>query len=359
MSGLWRLLFGRGAASSVLAATLIAAAVWVLAESQTLREAELELSVIFSTGGSGRILRVAPGSEWGGRVVVNVEGGAAAIDDLRERSKRDVTLTLGAELPAEPGARLIDLRAAVAGSELFRDSGVAIRSAAPESVTLEVDVVEQRTLPLVADVGALEVQGETAVEPAQVTVTLPASFVGLLPPVAEARVDPSRVAELRLGQRATLRQTPVVLRGLPERVWGVRIEPARAAVELQLRARVETFQLPPVPVELLIAPALLSSWAVEIPPEDRELSGVLLVGGAEGVAQVRAGERVVRAVVPLSAADLESGVTEKVPELLGVPPTVIATNANTPVRVRIARRNPDGSVRPIEPAGQPEQPGGE
>jgi hypothetical protein len=327
---------------TILIVTIVSGLVWLFAESRTLRAETITVPVLLDQGGRTIVFRLTEEAEWEGVIDIELAGPAALIDDLRVRAIEGITLELGDEIPGDPGTRRVDLREAVRRDALFAESGATIRRVTPETLALEVDRMETVVLPVQVDLTGVETSGPVTVQPAEVEVRFPGSFKAQMPTQAAARLDPTRLSALVPGRRSELSQVPVELEGLPAGIWGVRLSETRVTVALALRARTQSVQLPELPVYVELAPADLAIWMVEIPPEDRVLSGITLTGPGAMIERLRRGEIRPRAVVSLSSDALERGVDRAPVELVGLPPGVVADFAGREVRVVLRRREAPG-----------------
>ncbi len=313
--------------------TIVTVLVWLFAESRTLRVETITVPVQISLGGRTLVFRITDESDWNSIAEIELAGPVGKIGDIRAAALDGITLELGDELPNEPGVRTVDLRDAIRRDALFKDSGVTIRRVVPETVGLQVDRLETLRLPVEVDLAGVETSGPVRVVPAEVEVQLPASHAEGHDYHAVAKVDTSRLSTLTPGRRAELSQIPIELQGLPEDIWGLRLNTPRVTVSLTLRARTESMQLPELPVYVEMSPSDLALWSVEIPPKDRVLSGVTLTGPGALIDRVRRGEIRPRAVVPVSSEDLQSGVKVVKVQIEGLPPGVVVNIERPEVRV--------------------------
>lgn len=318
--------------------TIVTALVWLFAESRTLRVETITVPVQISLGGRTLVFRITDDTDWNSIVEIELAGPVGKIDDLRAAALDGITLELGDELPNDPGVRTVDLRDAIRRDALFKDSGVSLRRVVPETIGLQVDRLETLRLPVEVDLAGVETSGPVRVTPPEVEVHLPASFVEGHEYHAVAKIDTSRLSTLTPGRRAELSQIPIELNGLPEDIWGLRLVTPRVTVSLTLRARTESMQLPELPVYIEMSPSDMTQWTVEIPPEDRVLSGVTLTGPGALIDRIRRGEIRPRAVVSILTGDLEKGVDHARVEIVGLPPGVVVDIGKPEVRVSAVRR---------------------
>lgn len=333
---------------TALVALVLAGLIWVLAESQTLRSqsVRIQAAVLGPEAAPGAsVVRVGAGQGWNGTIEVELLGSSVRTAELVDRLRAPVTLLLGRELGAlEPGRQTIDLREALRRAEVFVDSGVTIDAVSPAELIVEVDVLEAVDAPVrvVVEGADVELDGPASAVPASVRALVPRGAVldradSLdLPVHVVAMVSDEEVEALPAGREATLVSIPVRLPGaLGESAWGVVFDPGAVDVRLRVRGRLERLVVERVPVEVRVAPAELGRWRVEIPPADRDLVGVTLVGPAAAIERVRSGEIRPVAVVALSFEQLELGVDTAPAVVTGLPTGVRAEPASGEVRLTI------------------------
>jgi hypothetical protein len=328
---------------TVAIVTIVSALVWLFAEARTLRVESLTATVAIQPGARALAYRVLD-PDWTGVVELELAGPAGNIDALREAANESgFLLELGDELSAEPGSRVINLADALRRDRAFADLGVVIRRVTPERTEIETDELVELTIPVELDLEGIETVGDTAVDPAEITIALPASIASSMdaarPPIATVRIDPARLAEIAPGRPVEIRQVPIRSLGLPEDAWGIRFdEPRTVTVTLQLPRRTASHTIPEMPVYLSITPTDLTNWVVEIPPEDRVLTDVTLTGPAAVIAQIRRGDLPLTASVTLTTEDLALGITSAPVSLIGRPSGVVADIAGRTVAVTVTRR---------------------
>ena len=351
MSGSDRKRGGRGASSLTVrtlgVVSLVTVLTWLLAESQTVQRRTLTVDVRLDAGGDSRALRVVPGSAWDGLVEVTLEGAAANVEAVRREARNGFVLTLGEEIGAEPGERVVDLRDALRLDAALVDSGVSVVDVSVPEVAIEVRTVGEVLLPVA--VGLAEgSEGEvTVVDPAAVLARGPTSVLELLGDTGRVTVPESILEGLLPGQSAERVSLAVSVEGrsgerMGSGLWGLRVSPERVAVSVTVRSRVTTAELGSVPVQVLLAPSELDRWEIELAPEDRDIRGVRVTGPAAAVQRVVGGELPLVAVVRLSFEELERGVTVKEAELPVLPGGLRVEADDLTVGVTVRRRGGDG-----------------
>lgn len=327
---------------TVLVVSIVAILVWLFAESRTLRTQTFSIPVEISAGGSGVAFRLIDAGGWSGAVEVEVAGPAGGIDALRGRSGDAVVLEIGSELPAEPGSRMVDLLDAIRRDEVFIESGLTVRRVTPREIGLETDRLATLTLAAEVDLEGLETAGPVTIEPSEITVRLPVGIAEGLDLRAVARIPPSRLATLTPGRRTEISQVPIELAGLPDGVWGLRLQTPRVVVTLALRLRTESLTLREIPVRLSLMPGDLAAWIVEVPPEDRVLENVVLTGPVSAIDRIRRGDIVLGAIATVDLAGVGENTNvasaDGAVRLVGLPAGVVADLGGRTVRIGLRRR---------------------
>ncbi len=347
---------------TILVVSIVAVLVWLFAESRTLRTRTVTVPVEISAGGSGVAFRLTDPDAWTGSVELDLAGPTGLIEALRTRAGDTVVLEIGSELPAETGNRSIDLLEAIRRDELFADSGLTVRRISPRLLDLQTDRLETLTLPAEVDLEGISTAGPVTIEPAEVTVRLPAGIAREVDLHAIARIPPNRLAALTPGRRTEISQVPIELLGLPDGVWGLRLMEPRAVVTLALRVRTESLTLREIPVRLSLLPTDLAGWAFEVPPEHRVLEDVVLSGPVSAIEQIRRGDTVPGALATVDLGGIGEATNEAalagVLRLTGVPTGVVADLSGREIRVEVRRRavieEPPPTERGESPNDRPE-----
>ncbi|MFG0305192.1 MAG: hypothetical protein ACF8Q5_03140 [Phycisphaerales bacterium JB040] len=352
--------------SSIIATTLIAALVWLVAEGQTLRQVQQSLQISFATpeGDSQLIVRPRPFTGWTSEATLQLEGATASIQSLINEISSTVALTTGVELPATPGTHVINLRDAIRRHEAFQGAGVSIISVTPETVEIQVDRLATLSVALQPIVDA-DLDTAATVQPDTVQLSGPSLVIeqwrtanadadGSEAPVIPVRVDPARLTGLTPGVATDLSGVPVQLPEELRGAWSTRVSPARVTVNVRLRSRTSSVTVRELPVRLLLPPEAFGRWLVEIPPEDRALRDVIFTGPQASIDRIQSGEAVPTPVVELSLQELESGVGSKPARFVDLPRGVTYQVSSSIVRVNLrvlAGVDPNGQTTG-QPAGQ-------
>jgi hypothetical protein len=353
--------------NNIILVTLVTFLIWVYAESESLRTEDMAATVVFSAApGSGRAVWLIDSP---GRPIMELklrlEGATAAIDALRRHLHTTIPLTPGGELPMEPAQHSIDLRSALRASPVFAKSGVTIAEVTPATVSVLVDELVTRQVPVRVELPpGTETTGPPEVQPAQATITFPRTLLQALNDLpALASLDRASLTPLTPGRLQRLPgvpiQAPATIRDQPY----VSMDPKAATVTVTLRDQTASIDLPTVPVQIRMSPVAYAEWDVDIPEDSRFLRDVRVTGPSDLIAQIREGKMPVIAYVSLTPEDLTRGALsggifkEAVFSDLPIPNNPLEFDVeDRAVRVSIQKRTHDPGERPTGPNGPPPGP---
>jgi hypothetical protein len=339
----------RAKAINLLVITLVAGLLWLWAAGQTRESDDVQVAVRFVSSQPDASL-VVPSEPI--TVQLELRGARRELDRATDRlSGATLNLRTGRSgVPAAAGTYTIDVVTALSREEKINETGVAIVSATPASIVLEVletATVEAKVVPVVPSV---QLAGEATAQPATVAVTLPKSLVPSLgaEPRVEAFVAASQVANRDPGRWHTVEATLRVAEGLESQAKLIRFAPERVNVNINLASRLRTAVLRIVPVQISGPPADLDGFTVSLDPGDEFLRDVEVSGPAETIQALEAGRAKAIAFVHLSGDDLARRITRQRVGLWLLPPGVTVTRVGAetiesdtpgpPVRLRIADR---------------------
>ena len=329
--------------------TLITVMVWLLAESRMVQTRTLEVQVALSAppatdgGGadSGLVVRqaIGPSDQVPLRsATIQIEGSTSGIDQFVRLMQNRIELTLGREIPAQPGTHMLDLRTVLRQSSELAVHGLTITEVSPATVMVEVDRLETREFQVRVDLPkGVELDGVPRTDPAAISVVAPASVLARVKTTqASVRIDPGKIAQLAQGRLETIPGVAVELPGIDRQGWHTRIEPAQVDVFLTLRTLTEQMTIDRLPVQVLMAPGEIGDWRVEISDADKDLVNIVIAGPAQQIAQLRSGEVVPRAFVSLTFEDLERRINSKPAQILGLPPGCRVVSPESVVNLTIS-----------------------
>ena len=339
--------------------TLIAAMVWLLAESRMVRsrniEAQLAITKLEPAGGIEFVMRQASSFVPVRTVTVEIEGSTAGLDRFARELQNRVELRLGREVPPRPGEYTIDLRSVLRGSPNLDVHGVTIKAVTPPEVVIEVDELETRELPLTVLLPeGVQTDGSPRAEPASVRLHAPSSLLlELKPQSATVTISAAQLAQLTPGRLETVPGGVVEIEGVSPTDWSTTISPTQVDVLLTLKTVTQRLVLDPLPVQVLLAPGEIGGWRVDIDDTDRDLVGVEIEGPVEAIEALRSKSIRPRAYVQLSFEDLERGVSAKPAQIMNLPPGCRVVSPERTVGLRISREatTEPGGAQPVENQG--------
>lgn len=342
---------------TVIIVTLIAAMLWLLAESRMVRtrtiETQLAITSVEPPGGVQLVVRQAPGVERTRTVELELEGSTSGIDRLMRQLQSRVELRLGREIPARPGLFVIDLRAELRRSPDLDMHGVTIKSVTPETVEIEVDELEIREFPVQVQLpDGVQTDGAPRAEPLLVRLEAPVSVLQTLEKkTASVVLTQEQIDQLSAGRLETVPGAVVEIEGVDASSWAATIDPSQVDVLLELKSVTQQLELDALPVQVLIAPGEVGRWGVEIDAADRDLIGVLVAGPVEAIEALRTKAVRPRALVSLTFEDLERGISGKPAQIMNLPPGCRVVSPERTVGLRITRmpRDPVGSDAASQP----------
>lgn len=372
----WFAAFWRRARTAAVV-SVVTVLVWIFAEAQTLRTETVTLRVTITAEhtDSNLVVRAAPEETggatgepaWDGQSIELVLRGATArLDSLLATVRGQITLEVGAQLPAEPGVHVVPVDDVLRLTDAFARSGVTIAKATPPRIAVQVDELTEIESPVRIEVaGVVELRRPPIAEPNHVMLRGPASLINQA--VAEAgeaglsltaRVDTDTARTLTPGRETSVPGVPLVLpAGLPVAgpAWRLRAEPPAVDVRVYVRRRLAEMTLDPMPIQVALPPGEVGRWEITLPEGSRELRGVELQGVHELLALVESGEVRPVALVRLSVAELEAGTIETQAEVLGVPEGVRVTVPDASVTLTAVRESSQSVGGPGDVAPSPAQ----
>ncbi|MBL4699599.1 MAG: hypothetical protein JKX70_12285 [Phycisphaerales bacterium] len=339
-----------------LIVTLITVMVWLLAESKMVRTRTVEPQVVLLTvdtdGGAQFVVRhVSRGSagETGTRTVsVEIKGSTAGLDRFVRLMQSRIELRVGQEIPAQPGIHTLDLLTILREASPKSLHGVIITEVSPDSIAVEVDELVTRELDVRVDMPeGVELDSAPRTDPTTVRVVGPSSVLAKVQAnEVVVRVDPLKLARLAQGRRETIPDVVVDLAGVDLGGWATQIEPGQVDVFVTLRTLIETHTIDRLPIQVLIAPAEVGDWKVEIDDANRDIVNVIIEGPANAIEQLIAGEAIPRAFVQLTFEDLERQVSSKPVQILGLPPGCRVVSPEQTVNLSIRSDTPSAQDQP-------------
>ncbi len=342
-----------GHLKTFISVTLIAVMVWLLAESKMVRTQTFEAQVVLTTvpmandslEEASLVVRQASRSTDGliqslvRTVSIEIEGSTSGIDRFSRRLQNRIELRIGREIPANPGMHTLDLRSILRDSADMAIQGVVISKVTPEVIFVQVDELVTREFPIRVDMPAgVELDGAPRTDPPTVRVVAPSSVLaGVDANEAVVRVEAIKLAQLAQGRRETIPDIAIEIAGIGSNNWATVIEPAHVDVFVTLHTLSETMRLDRLPVQVLIAPAEIGKWRVQIADADKDLVNIEISGPAAAIELLKSGAVSPRAFVMLGFEELERGVGSKPAQILGLPVGCRIESAEFTVNLQISR----------------------
>jgi hypothetical protein len=310
-----------------------AALIWVWAEAESLRTVPTLSQITFAAPADGSLdVRVLESITEA--VSVRMEGSTSAVD-AAERAVARVRFEPGVGgIPSAPGEHPIDLQQALQARPEIGGLGVTIAAVDPPRVTLRIEQLVTRDLPVRADLAGIESQGEVTVAPATVKVRMLASQAAKLTDSATA------LAVVNESDRDRLRgpgpQTVTTAVRLPDVLQGsgpLRVTPESVRLTFTPRALIEDYVIPSVPVWVTLPPTESARWDVEVTGSPFVLN-VSVSGPADVIDELRSRRLVALAFVMLTSDELEAGILSKAAVFAPVPAELLSngTDANAQTR---------------------------
>lgn len=331
--------------------SIIAIAVWVFGEQESLTSASEVARVTFDVPETLALVRP---DDFTGEIEVELRGPQAAVQAARARLSelQRITPEQAGLASREDGKYTVPMTEVIAKLPGVTSAGVEVVSTRPATVTMEVITLQKVELPVVADLGGLDLQGQAQVTPARIEVTIPARLVDEAGQyVITAVVDPEELEDLPPGEQVQ-RQAKQLL--LPEALRGARgVRPLgvqRVQVSFIVRQSTATATVPNAVIEVLLPPSAYDVWVIELPPASAVVS-VSVRGPQEAIERIRSGVTPVIGVVDAVFGDLREGTISLAIEwnvrtdgrARSLPAGVVIENA--PQQVTL-------TVRPRQGAGQ-------
>jgi hypothetical protein len=334
---------------TIFLVTLVTLIIWVFAESESLRSAEVrgvEIAVLPVVGSklTVEITDSSPAIHGNSlRADLVIDGPTAAVDAAERVLRRPITISPGMPgFSIDPGPHAVDIQAVLRGHPDLRlaGRGVSIKSVTPETLNVALDELVSRTVKIDVDVPGAELDGPADVRPGAATIVLPASAASKITENTAliARVDAAVLEHLSPGRRETVPGVRLLPPSELASVPHLKIEPEAVDVALTLRTKTTSIKVASVPVHVRIAPGELSKWDIEIPEQDRFLADVTVSGPSDLVKQIQDKTVPLVATVSLSFEELERGIPSKDAVFCDLPTGLRFDVANKTVRLKIKRR---------------------
>lgn len=336
---------------TIVLVTLVTALIWVFAEGESLTRRSLKADVFFESDAAGERVIAVSDPAWRDRVDMIVQGTAAAVTEAESALRRAIRLRPGmAGVPSQSGEFTIDLEQALSDVPEIASAGVTIIRADPPGVTVRIDQLQEKSLPVVLDAPGVDIEGPAEVTPTTVKLRLPEQWASRLSAETPARVriPPETLAKLAPGRKESIASLPIELPTAVVGAHSTKFEPATCSVSITLRNSTASVKLPSVPVFIKLAAVELGKWDITVNEADRFLTDVTVTGPSDLVERVRRGDLKVAGTVPLSFEELERGIAAKDAVFSDLPPALRFEVQSARVRFDIRKREEIGPPAPRE-----------
>ncbi|HLP82784.1 MAG TPA: hypothetical protein VK157_00405 [Phycisphaerales bacterium] len=324
--------------------TFVAAFVWVFAESETLREQKMTARLTLTTPAQARYSFVTGTDTRDVTVDVWLQTNSSRMESVERRLRTPLEVLSGAgSVPIVPGPYTLDLGEVLRENADLAELGVSVRRVEPATLNVVIDELETREVSVRLPSEITAALGATAVpviSPPTVKITMPSRDIARLAPQDAVTIAmPMELLErLPGGKSETLRglslRPPFEIRDAEK----LSISPAKVDVTLTKPSRGTELTLSQIPVYVRVEPDQLARWNIQIAAQDQFLTNVRVVGPEELVEQVRNRTLPITALVSLSVADLERGITAQVVEFPNIPEGLKVESPTRSVRVNVTRR---------------------
>lgn len=324
--------------------TFVAAFVWVFAESETLREQKMTARLTLTTPAHAGFSFVTGTDTRDVTVDIWLQTNSARMESVERRLRTPLEVLSGAgSVPIVPGPYVLDLGEVLRENADLAELGVSVRRVEPATLNVVIDELETREVSVRLPGEITAALGATAVpviSPPTVKITMPSRDIARLAPQDAVTIAmPMELLErLPGGKSETLRglslRPPFEIRDAEK----LSISPAKVDVTLTKPSRGTELTLSQIPVYVRVEPDQLARWNIQIAAQDQFLTNVRVVGPEELVEQVRNRTLPITALVSLSVADLERGITAQVVEFPNIPEGLRVESPTRSVRVNVTRR---------------------
>ncbi len=324
--------------------TFVAVFVWIFAESETLREQKMAARVTLVTPDNARYSFVTGDNRREAAVDVWIQTNSSRVENVERRLRAPLEIMAGTiHIPVLPGENTIDLVEVLRDNPDMAELGVSIRRVEPPVLDIVIDELETREIAVRLPVEITNALGGSAVpviSPPTVKLTMPSRDIARLAPqdIVSIAMPTELLDKLPGGKTETLRG--LALRPpfeIADRAK-LRIEPQTVDVTLTKPMRGTELTLSQVPVYVRVEPDQLARWNIQIAPQDQFLTNVRVIGPEELVEQVRNRTLPITALVSLTVADLERGITAQTIEFPNIPEGLKVESPTKSVRISVTRR---------------------
>ncbi len=323
---------------SIVLVTVIALVIWLWASDETRQPVERPATIqVVSADPQGLAVKPSKGFP----ITLKILGSVRALQEVQPQLRGNVTIQTGSSaVPNKVGEHLIDVAAALNASPIFNRTGATVIAADPPTVKIEINELQEVSVPVEVVVPGIKLQAAATVEPATATVRISGQASGRLTNLKlEAVVDPQVLAGLEQGKTQTIEGDWRIPQSFSSIADDIRIPPGRPKITLTPESQVSTTTVSRVPVQIAGLPSDLANYVVTIEESDAYLRDVRLTGPVDQIRRIQNNDEGVKivAIVHLTSNDFALRVTRKAVSTWVLPPgvTFIADDLRSPPQVRL------------------------
>jgi len=311
--------------------TVVSALVWLWAESESMRSAQLSPK-LESISEQPLVEVRLDGLESGGTVRIALRGSTSGIDLIQRSMPGLIKIIPGSPgVPGEAGEHTLVLRDVLSQQSIFQTAGVTIESVDPAQVRMRIVALQEVRVPVVIEAPSVEFEAPPTASPREVTLRIPAAMKLSDKFSAIATVDEAVLTEAREGERFRT-NAKLILPGLGDR----RPDPQTVGIDFTLRRKLERHNEPSVPVLVCLPPDEADRWKVQL--KEGSINDVTVAGPRELVQQVRDRKIQLQAMLVLTADDLKNKITTKPVTFATVPGGLLVSAKDATVQFTVTPR---------------------
>lgn len=297
-------------AQNLVVVTIIAALVWIYAESENTKTYQNQTVQLRFIGPSGATMVIEPAEV---SVPVTLRGSVGQYQRFKElTTKAPIEIVVGQDSLSEATVETLVLVRELAQTELG-ELGMNILEASPDTLSIDVTPLKQINLPVRVSTRGLQVASEPPPrsDPEQVRVELPASLVTLAEnATAEVRIPPERVNAQLVDEPQTLSLNASAPPGLLSPY--TRLLDRSVQVSFTIRKITDEITIQRRALKLGLAPEFTQLYDVRFDEADQIIQDLRLTGPADVVARIKNGELAsqVRVVADVSGEQLSQAAQQ-------------------------------------------------
>ncbi|UCD76354.1 MAG: hypothetical protein JSV91_05400 [Phycisphaerales bacterium] len=290
---------------TILIVTVVTALIWAWAATETREEKDVYGTVRFTIEDDTTQWLIDPDEH---APSVTLEGSTMAI----QRAEQILRAGLDLEIDRRgPGHHTIDLASALQEQELIAETGVTVAATEPAVVSVDLDrIVKVPAARVDPKLPGVQVTG-LEIDQTEVMISMPSLLRGLHPGdlVVEAFVDAAQLQGLPPDSEHKLDATVRLPQAGLQNHAAVTVTPPTVEVTFTIVSRTRELALDSVRVQVAGSPENYREYVVEL--AEQTLRDVTIEADADLIRRIEAQSMYVAAVVHLSLADMEQGLSEK------------------------------------------------